>query len=181
MDQRQDALVTSARIIDVVNQIALETPGRQVATVGRIEIDPGAPNVIPGHVTFSLEIRDLEMVKIDLIFKQIQAEAERIATDLGTEVTLEQFYESRAAPTDQRLRNVIEAECGRLGLSSIRMPSGAGHDAQSVALLAPVGMIFVPSHDGISHSPLEFTSPEQVTAGANVLLKTLLTLDEEIL
>ena len=181
MDQRQDALVTSARIIDVVNQIALETPGRQVATVGRIEIDPGAPNVIPGHVTFSLEIRDLEMVKIDLIFKQIQAEAERIATDLDTEVTLEQFYESRAAPTDQRLRNVIEAECGLLGLSSIRMPSGAGHDAQSVALLAPVGMIFVPSHDGISHSPLEFTSPEQVTAGANVLLKTLLTLDEEIL
>ena len=76
---------------------------------------------------------------------------------------------------------MIEAECGRLGLSSIRMPSGAGHDAQSVALLAPVGMIFVPSHDGISHSPLEFTSPEQVTAGANVLLKTLLTLDEEIL
>ncbi len=84
---------------------------------------------------------------------------------------------SRAAPTALALRDVIEAEAERLGLTAMRMPSGAGHDAQSVALLGPVGMIFVPSLEGISHSPLERTTPEQITAGANVLLRSLLAVD----
>lgn len=180
MDQRRDAMVAAARIIDAVNRIALETPGRQVATVGQLAADPGAPNVIPGRVTFSLEIRDLEMTKIDGVFETIQSEAQEIAAAGGTEVEFRQFYESRAAPTDPRLRDVIEAEAAGLGLSALRMPSGAGHDAQSVALLAPVGMIFVPSRDGISHSPLEFTAPRAVTAGADVLLRTTLALDERV-
>ncbi|MCG8468561.1 MAG: Zn-dependent hydrolase [Gemmatimonadetes bacterium] len=178
MDQRQDAMVAAARIIDIVHRIARETPGRQVATVGRLAAEPGAPNVIPGRVTFSLEIRDLEMSKIDDVFEEIRRAAERVAGEAETRVGFEQFYESRAAPTDPRLRDLIEGEAARLDHASLRMPSGAGHDAQSVALLAPVGMIFVPSRDGISHSPLEFTEPEDVTAGANVLLRTLLALDE---
>ncbi|WP_420463224.1 Zn-dependent hydrolase [Candidatus Palauibacter sp.] len=179
MDLRQDAMVTAARIIDAVHMIALELPGRHVATVGRLTAEPGAPNVIPGRVTFSLEIRDLSMDGIDAVFRTIRGRAEEIAAADGTTVSLEQFYESRAAPTDPRLRDRIEAEARDLGLTTLRMPSGAGHDAQSVALLGPVGMIFVPSHDGISHSPLEFTAPDQITAGANVLLRTLLAIDEQ--
>ena len=177
MDMRRDAMVTAARIIDAVHVTALELPGRHVATVGRLAAEPGAPNVIPGRVTFSLEIRDLAMTGIDAVFRAIRARAEEIAAADGTTVAIEQFYESRAAPTDPRLRDLIEAEADDLGLSSLRMPSGAGHDAQSVALLGPVGMIFVPSRDGISHSPLEFTEPDQITAGANVLLRTLLAVD----
>ena len=156
---------------------ARELPGRHVATVGRLTAEPGAPNVIPGRVTFSLEIRDLAMTGIDAVFQAIRGRAEEIAAADGTTVTIEQFYESRAAPTDPRLRDVIESEALDLGLTALRMPSGAGHDAQSVALLGPVGMIFVPSRDGISHSPLEFTEPDQITAGANVLLGALLAVD----
>ena len=177
MDMRRDAMVTAARIIDAVHVTALELPGHHVATVGRLAAEPGAPNVIPGRVTFSLEIRDLAMTGIDAVFRAIRERAEEIAAADGTEVSVEQFYESRAAPTDPRLRDLIEAEADDLGLSSLRMPSGAGHDAQSVALLGPVGMIFVPSRDGISHSPLEFTEPDQITAGTNVLLRTLLAVD----
>ncbi|WP_419161451.1 Zn-dependent hydrolase [Candidatus Palauibacter sp.] len=178
MELRQDAMVTAARIVDAVHVIALELPGRHVATVGRLTAEPGAPNVIPGRVTFSLEIRDLEMDGIDTVFQAIRARALEIAAADGTSVSTEQFYESRAAPTDPRLRDRIEAEAAEIGLATLRMPSGAGHDAQSVALLGPVGMIFVPSRDGISHSPLEFTAPGQITAGANVLLRTLLAIDE---
>ena len=177
MDQRRDAMVTAARIIQVVNRIAVDTPGRQVATVGQLLAEPGAPNVIPGRVVFSLEIRDLEMGKIDTVFGAIEEAAQDIAADTGTRIELEQFYLSRAAPTDPRLRDVIEGEARRLGLSTLRMPSGAGHDAQSIALLGPAGMIFVPSRGGMSHSPLEYTSPDQVTAGANVLLCSLLAID----
>ena len=178
MDLRQDAMVTAARIVDAVQVIALELPGRHVATVGRLTAEPGAPNVIPGRVTFSLEIRDLSMDGIDTVFLAIRGRAEEIAAADGTTVSMERFYESRAAPTDPRLRDRIEGEARDLGLTTLRMPSGAGHDAQSVALLGPVGMIFVPSRDGISHSPLEFTAPDQITAGANVLLRTLLAIDE---
>lgn len=178
MDQRRDALVSAARMVEAVNRIARETPGRQVATVGRLDAEPGAPNVVPGRVVFTLEIRDLEMATIDRVFNGIRRAATEIADADGTTVTFEPFYLSRAAPTDPRLRDVVEAEARERGLSTLRMPSGAGHDAQSVALLGPVGMIFVPSRDGISHSPLEFTPPEDVTAGADVLLGTLVAVDE---
>ena len=177
MDQRRDALVSAARMIEAVDRIARTTPGRQVATVGRVSVEPGAPNVVPGRVTFSLEIRDLEMSKIDRVFEAIRSEATTLAENDGTSVAFEQFYLSRAAPTALALRDVIEAEAQRLGLTAMRMPSGAGHDAQSVALLGPVGMIFVPSLEGISHSPMERTTPEQITAGANVLLRSLLAVD----
>lgn len=84
---------------------------------------------------------------------------------------------SRSAPTDERLRSLVEQSARELGLSTLRMPSGAGHDAQSIALLAPVGMIFIPSLSGISHSPKEFSRPEDVKNGVEVLFKTLLALD----
>jgi N-carbamoyl-L-amino-acid hydrolase len=178
MDQRRDAMVAAARIIDAVNRIAVETPGRQVATVGRLEAHPGAPNVVPGRVTFTLESRDLDMDKIDAVFEAIRVRAGEIVGASDTSVAFEQYYVSRAAPTDPGLRDVIEAEAHGLELTTLRMPSGAGHDAQSIALLGPVGMIFVPSKDGISHSPLEYTAPEEITAGANVLLRALLAVDE---
>ncbi len=179
MPDRRDALVAAARLVDRVNRVALEMEGRQVATVGRIAAEPGAPNVVPGRVTASLEIRDLSMEKIDRVYAAIAAEAGRIGEESGTEITFEPFYLSRAAPTDPRLRDMVEEEAADLGLESLRMPSGAGHDAQSIALLAPVGMIFVPSVEGISHSPREFSQPADIEAGANVLLRTLLRVDRE--
>jgi beta-ureidopropionase / N-carbamoyl-L-amino-acid hydrolase len=177
MDGRRDALVAAARFVDAVHRTAGELPGRQVATVGRIEAFPGAPNVIPGRATLSLEIRDLEMARIDEILGLLEGEAARIGRETDTRFSFTPFYLSAAAPTHLRIRDSVEEEARRLGLSTLRMPSGAGHDAQSLALLAPVGMIFVPSVRGISHSPEELTHPRDVVNGANVLLCTLLALD----
>lgn len=177
MDRRQDAMVAAARFVDTVHRTARDLPGRQVATVGRLQAEPGAPNVIPGKVTLSLEIRDLSMEGIDGVFDAITARAADVAGETGTTFSYDPFYLSRAAPTDRRIRDLVEVSARELGFSTLRMPSGAGHDAQSIALLAPVGMIFVPSTAGISHSPEEYTAPEEVTRGADVLLQTLLGLD----
>jgi N-carbamoyl-L-amino-acid hydrolase len=178
MDERKDAMVTAARIVEVVNRIASETPGRQVATVGKLEAHPGAPNVIPGRVQLSLEIRDLDMEKIASVLDAIERETRALAAKNGTKVTFDRYYQSRSALTDERLQRAVSEAAQSLGLSTLSMPSGAGHDAQSVALFAPAGMIFVPSVDGISHSPEEYTSPEDVEAGANVLLHALLDVDQ---
>ncbi|MBT8488659.1 MAG: Zn-dependent hydrolase [Gemmatimonadetes bacterium] len=179
MDRRTDALVGSARFIEAVYRTALEMPGRQVATIGIIEPEPGAPNVIAGRVRMTLEIRDLSMDGIGAVFDAVQEQAAAIETDTGVAFSFERFYTSRAAPTDPRLRDMIEDSATELGLSSQRMPSGAGHDAQSMALIGPVGMIFVPSVDGISHAPEERTELADVVNGSNVLLRTLLSLDRQ--
>ncbi len=177
MDERRDALVTASRIVDAVNRIAASTEGRQVATVGKIAAHPGAPNVIPGRVELTLEIRDLDMAKVAKLQSAIEIEARRIAAVNQTSVSFEKYYKSRGAPADDRLREVIRSSADALGLTTLSLPSGAGHDAQSLALLAPMGMIFVPSVDGISHSPKELTLEDEVEAGANVLLRSVLATD----
>lgn len=181
MDRRRDAMVGAARFVDTVYTTVRSIPGTQVATVGRIEAEPGAPNVIPGRVTLSLEIRDLAMDKIDSVFRRLADLADGIGTDTGTSFSFQRFYVSEAAPTDPRIRDVVESTAHDLGLDTRRMPSGAGHDAQSMAHLGPVGMVFIPSVRGISHAPDEFTEPQDVTNGADVLLGTLLALDAGIL
>jgi N-carbamoyl-L-amino-acid hydrolase len=180
MNDRQDALLAAGRFIDAVNRVATDMAGSQVATVGQIEASPGAPNVIPGQVTLSLEIRDVEMGKIDRVYQAIETRSQELAAATNTRFSLSQYYVSRAAPTDERILRPIGNSAIQLGLSSMRMPSGAGHDAQSIALLAPIGMIFIPSVRGISHSPEEFSRPEDVVNGANVLLNTILKLDSEL-
>ncbi len=177
MDRRSDALLAAARLVDAIHTTARSIPGRQVATVGRIAVEPGAPNVIPGRATLSLEIRDLSMEGIDTVFAAIARRAEAIGQETRTTLSFERFYTSGAAPTHPHIRDVVEMAATELGLSNRRMPSGAGHDAQSIAVFGPVGMIFVPSRDGVSHAPEEFTEPSDIENGANVLLQTLLTLD----
>ena len=178
MDRRADAMVGAARFIDLVHTTARRMPGRQVATVGRLEAEPGAPNVIPGRVTMTLEIRDLSMAGIERVFNEISGNSVRITEETGTRFSFQRFYTSRAAPTALWIREIIETSAQGLGLSTHRMPSGAGHDAQSIALFAPVGMIFVPSVAGVSHAPDEHTIPQDIVNGANVLLQTLLELDD---
>ena len=178
MDRRADAMVGAARFIDLVHTTARRMPGRQVATVGRLEAEPGAPNVIPGRVTMTLEIRDLSMAGIERVFNEISGNSVRITEETGTRFSFQRFYTSRAAPTAMWIREIIETSAQGLSLSTRRMPSGAGHDAQSIALFAPVGMIFVPSVAGVSHAPDEHTIPQDIVNGANVLLQTLLELDE---
>ncbi|MBI3982954.1 MAG: Zn-dependent hydrolase [Gemmatimonadetes bacterium] len=177
MDARRDALLAAARFVDTVHRTTRDIAGRQVATVGRIRAEPGAPNVIPGRAVLSLEIRDLDMTKIDQVFERLRGEADAIGAATGTTFAFQPFYTSHAALTDEPLRRGIESAASVLDLRTMRLPSGAGHDAQSVARFAPIGMIFVPSVGGISHSPQEFTRPDDVVNGTNVLLTSLLESD----
>ena len=177
MNNRQDALLAGAKFIQAVNRVVRSVPGRQVGTVGRITALPGAPNVIPGKVVLSLELRDLDAPKIDMLFEKIKVKAEKIAAESKTKFDFKEINVNIPAPTDPQVRSLIGDAARELGLTTKSLPSGAGHDAQDMARLGPVGMIFVPSVGGISHSPREFSRPEDIANGANVLLHTLLKLD----
>jgi N-carbamoyl-L-amino-acid hydrolase len=177
MPGRQDALLAAARFVELVNRVVTTTPGRQVGTVGRIQAFPGAPNVIPGRVVCTLELRDLDGAKIEALYGRIRGEADAIAKGTGTTFAYQPLHTNVPAPSDPRVRALIAASARELGLSSKVLPSGAGHDAQAIAQLGPMGMIFIPSVGGISHSPKEFSRPEDIVNGANVLLHTLLKLD----
>ena len=153
-------------------------PGTQVATVGRINAEPGAPNVIPGRVTLTLEVRALSAAKMESMFRTIEAESKRLAEARDTAIRFEEVAMAlEPAPTDERLRKIVESAADSLRLSHRRMPSGAGHDSQDMALIAPIAMIFVPSQGGISHAPREYTAPADLANGADVLLRTLLAID----
>lgn len=179
MDQRRNALLAAAELVLAVDRIVRAEPGRQVGTVGRLNVRPGAPNVIPGEVTLTVELRDLSMEKITALWERIRAEAEVITRKYDTTFDYALQHSNRAALSDPSVRRAIGDAVGGLGLTSQVMPSGAGHDAQDLARITPMGMIFVPSVKGISHSPLEFTRPEDVVNGANVLLQTILRLDQQ--
>lgn len=178
MNGRQDALLAAAKYVEAVNRVVNSIPGRQVATVGTIQPFPGAYNVIPGKVLTGLEIRDLDAQKIQSIFDKIVAEVREIEKLTGTKFDFKELIRAEPALTDKRFQKVIETEAKELGYTTKYLPSGAGHDAQEMAAICPIGMIFIPSRDGISHSPREFSTPEDITKGANVLLHTLTKLDE---
>jgi len=128
-----------------------------------------------------LELRDLDAVKILTLYQQIRAEADQIAKTNKVTFDFKEINTNIPAPTNPVIRRLIDQSAKELGLSTKVMPSGAGHDAQDMARLGPVGMIFIPSVGGISHSPKEFSRPKDIENGANVLLGTLLKLDRAVL
>jgi N-carbamoyl-L-amino-acid hydrolase len=178
MLQRKDALVVAARLILLINEIVLAIPGRQVATVGLISASPGATNVIPGKVTMSLDLRDLSKQKSDSVFGIIQRKADSLAGATGTTIQFIPVHTTIPAMTDKGIQDMIAGSARELGLSSMYLPSGAGHDSQDMARIAPVGMIFVPSKNGVSHSPEEYTAPKDMANGADVLLRAILKIDK---
>lgn len=181
MNARQDALLAAAKFIIAVNEVTTSFKGAQVGTVGKIKAEPGAPNVIPGKVVTSLEIRDLSLEMIDKVYNAIKTRANEIAKASNVQIEFRPL-DTTADPAimTAAIQEVITTSATKLGLTTKRQPSGAGHDAQDMALIAPTGMIFVPSKGGISHSPKEFTSAEDMANGANVLLHTILALDKKL-
>ncbi len=180
MDQRHDALLSAARFTEMVNRVVRGVPGHQVGTVGRIQAFPGAPNVIPGKVVCTLELRDLDDARIETLYQSIAKEARAIGESNGTTFAYTDLHSNVAAPSDPRMRAIIAESARALGLSTRVMPSGAGHDAQAMAVLGPMGMIFIPSVGGISHSPKEFSRPDDCINGANVLLGAVLAADKQL-
>ncbi|GMQ26082.1 Zn-dependent hydrolase [Algoriphagus sp. oki45] len=178
MNMRKDPMLPAAELILEINRIVTSYEGRQVGTVGKIQAFPGAGNVIPGEVMLNLELRDLSSEKIWTIYKEIESKAKELAEKSGTQLDIKHIeVASKPALADPMIREVITNQAEKLGLSTKSLPSGAGHDAQEMARIAPMGMIFIPSKDGISHAPEEFSSKEDIANGANVLLGTILQLD----
>ncbi|MDX5338394.1 MAG: Zn-dependent hydrolase [Cyclobacteriaceae bacterium] len=178
MDMRKDPMLPAAKFVLAVNEIVNSYEGRQVGTVGKIQAFPGAGNVIPGEVKVNVELRDLSSEKIWKIYADLEKRAQELAKESQTEVGIHHIeVASHPAMADEQIRGIIQAEAKKLGLSTLSLPSGAGHDAQEMARLAPMGMIFIPSKDGISHAPEEFSSKEDIANGANVLLGTILQID----
>lgn len=177
MNIRQDALLAASKLIIAVNETVKSIEGRQVGTVGEIIAEPGASNVIPGHVRLSIELRDLSQEKTLSVFEKIKLRMADIEKETGTRI--EYFHEHSNLPAimNKEIQYSIEQSAKELGLSYKFMPSGAGHDAQNMAKMTPTGMIFIPSVGGISHSPKEFSHIEDITNGANVFFKTILALD----
>jgi N-carbamoyl-L-amino-acid hydrolase len=174
---RQDALLAASHLTIAVRQIVSSEPGRQVGTVGRLDVTPNAPNVIPGVVRLTIELRDLSSEKLTRLAERIRLRAAEIARDTKTSIEFTSSSHNASANAAVEVQQAIERSAGRLGLASQRMPSGAGHDAQMMAQLSPMGMIFVPSVRGISHSPLELTRWDDCARGADVLLGAVLEMD----
>jgi len=178
MDQRRDAMLAAAKFTVAVNDEVRGEPGRQVATVGRVVPSPNTTNVIPGQVVLTVDLRDLDRDTLTRFTARFEQLGREIGQATGTRFTFRPILHSEPALAEPRIMEWIERRAQALGLSHRRMPSGAGHDAQEIARIAPMGMIFVPSVGGISHSPREFTRPEDITNGANVLLNTVVAADE---
>ncbi len=177
MADRHDALVAAARLVESVHEMVIARPGRQVGTVGRLEVEPNAPNVIPGLVRLTVELRHLSGEVVRELAESLRSRSATIAEETGTTIDIGPSSCHGAALASRDVQAAVAASADALGLAYLSLPSGAGHDAQILARLGPMGMIFVPSAGGISHSPREWTSWEDCARGADVLLGSVLALD----
>jgi beta-ureidopropionase / N-carbamoyl-L-amino-acid hydrolase len=174
---RHDAMLAAAHLTVAVREAATRRPGRQVATVGHIEVTPNSANVIPGLVHLSVELRDLSTGTLAAMMDEIRARAAEIERATQTTIAFKALATAAPAHATPEVQSAIERAAASLALASSRLPSGAGHDAQMMARLGPMGMIFVPSVGGVSHSPKELTGWDDCANGANVLLRTVLEMD----
>ena len=178
MNRRKDALAAAARDLLVVREVVRAESGRQVGTVGYMKAEPGAANVIPGRVEFPVELRDLDAAKIERMWELIQQRFAKTDTEEGVETQCVVSNDIAPALSDPSVQNAIREAAHTAGLSTADLPSGAVHDAGEIARIAPMGMIFVPSRDGISHAPQEFSSWDDIANGTEVLYRTVLRLDQ---
>ena len=177
MNARRDAGLAAATFVVGVNETVVRDFPNCVATVGRVTLKPGAFNVIAGVAQVALEFRSADASKLEALEDALVSRA-REAEALGHEVEIEPVGRWEPVPLDTTVRTAIARVADALGLSTLELPSGAGHDAQALALITPSGMIFVPSVDGLSHQPAEQTAWGDCLNGANVLLGTTLELAE---
>ena len=178
MAERRDALVAAALLTRAVREEVMARAGDQVGNVGLIEVPSGAPNVVPGLVRLPIELRDMDPGVIAETMERIRRRGAAIEAETGTRIAIAGVGAEPPAPTDPGLRDLIESQARAAGLTTRRMKSGAGHDAQNVARGGiPTGMIFVRSRAGISHAPEEWTDAEDCHRGAELLARCVLACD----
>lgn len=179
MNMRKDALVAASKVIQYVNERAIST-GTGVGTVGRINALPGGINIIPGEVSFTIDLRAIEDSVAQEMEQDIIKYAETICQENGLEFgPVEYMHKLPPTPCDPELQKVIAAAFVAAGQEVFHLPSGPGHDAMRIAKIAPIGIIFVRCKEGLSHCPEEWTSPEDCEIAGNVLYHTILKLAHE--
>jgi N-carbamoyl-L-amino-acid hydrolase len=176
MHLRRDPCYAAARVTAFVRELARTIGGRQVATVGRLLLHPNLVNVVPAWATMTVDLRNTDADRLSEAEARLAAFVADVARDEQLTVASRVLARFDPVEFDESIVDIVESTSIRRGRSTMRLPSGAGHDAQMLARVCPTGMIFVPSHRGISHNPAEHTDPEHLHAGADVLLEVLVEL-----
>ena len=178
MSLRRDPMAVAAEVAVAARAIATDLGGAQVATVGSLTLHPNLVNVVPAHATMTVDLRNTDETLLRQAEQQLMDSVQQIADREDINVESRSLARFEPVEFDKRVVDAIEALAQQKGLSTRRMPSGAGHDAQMLARVCPTGMIFVPSLDGISHNPAEHTDDEDLVAGAQLLADAMLALTE---
>ena len=174
MHLRRDPLLAAARIATFVRELTGELGGDQVGTVGRFEVHPNLVNVVASSVTMTVDIRNTDESILQVAERRLHEFVATVADDERVDVASRTLARFEPVDFDPVMIDTVERAARRLGHSTHRMPSGAGHDAQMLARVCPTAMIFTPSVDGLSHNIAEYTAPDDIVAGADVLLQVLL-------
>lgn len=178
MADRQDAMLTAARLIVAVHEEIRARPGDQVGNIGQLAVSPDAANVVPGLVRFPIELRDLEDHVVDDIIERVEGRGSSLAAATGCTVKVRRTLREPPADMDPGLRELLYKIAREAGHEPLSLPSRAGHDAQNTARHGiPTAMIFVPSRNGISHAPEEWTSWEDCARGVDLLRRAVLAVD----
>ncbi|HEX7097337.1 MAG TPA: Zn-dependent hydrolase [Acidimicrobiales bacterium] len=173
---RHDAAYAAGAIVTFVRRLARDLSGAQVGTVGSLRVEPDLVNVVASRAVLTVDLRNTDDAVLREAEDRLAGFTQQLAHDEGVRITSRRLARFEPVAFDRRVVDLVERTADRLGLSTLRMPSGAGHDAQMLARVCPTGMIFVPSVGGLSHNPAEHTELSDLEAGANVLLHTLLAL-----
>jgi allantoate deiminase len=173
MSRRKDALMGAAIMMQGVEALARSAGDPAVATVGRVGVWPGSINVVPGRVAFTVDVRHLDEGKKRQLIHEILAYAGEVASQRDLRMTSRVLAETQPTAMDRDLADLLQVLAAELGIDAVRIPSGAAHDAQMMAAAFPSAMIFVPSRDGRSHCPEEFTPIDQIVPGVQLLAEAL--------
>ncbi len=183
MSLRRDALVGAADFIRAVDQLARVRPAESpylVATVGKLSVEPNAINAVPGSATMILEARSTDQAALLHFEQELWKRMEGELNHRGLRLRISLLSQTLPTGCSDLIKTTIEKAAKATGVSSTRLPSGAGHDGVFVARIAPMGMIFVPCKDGRSHTPEEWAEPADCAKGARVLAETLILLDRTL-
>jgi len=178
MEMRSDALDAAAKVIARIAELAKDAGEGTVATVGRIDVKPGGFNIIPAEAEFTVDIRSGKAEHVDSVGQKIKALLDLHCQATGTEYEISRLMNIAPVQMGSDIVAIERAVCGKLGLKSRDMSSGAGHDAMVMAGITDAGLLFVPSRGGLSHCPEEWTDYEALQKGAEVYLHTVLELAE---
>lgn len=174
MRLRHDPVYAAAVITTFVRELTATVGGTQVATVGRLEVRPNLVNVVGSEVVMTVDLRNTDTAALAEARRRFVERCRSLEDEEGVEISLSTLADFDPVAFDDDLVDQIEATAERLGMSHMRLPSGAGHDAQMLARICPAAMIFVPSVAGLSHNVAEFTDAADIAAGADLLLAVVL-------